>query len=132
MKKLIAFLFVACLSLAFASESEAQTLVPSADTITNSGTANLTFQPKGGQIGISAQVIVTKLSGTVGGTCVLQGSLSGGTSWDNISTDTLTLTDVASQTKVWQIAPAIYPNVRCLCTGSGTMAAEIALWHFKR
>lgn len=131
MKKLIAFLFVACLSLAFASTSEAQSIVPSVDTITNSGTANLSFAPKGGEIGISAQVVITKISGTVAGNCVLQGSIIG-SSWDNISTDTLTLTDVASQTKLWQIAPAIYPQVRCLCTGSGTMAAQIALWHFKR
>ena len=98
------------------------TMTNSGDTITNTGTVNLDATIKGSQNVVGFQVVIAKLSGTVAGTVVLQASLDG-TNYNTISTDTLTLTDVTTQSNLWTVSPNSYLNYRLKATGSGTMSA---------
>lgn len=94
------------------------------DTITNTGTAYL-YAKVNGYYGVSIQITVTKISGTVAGTTVLQGSLDG-TNWNTITTeDTLTHTNVSSQGYLWTFVNSPYLYYRVYSTGSGTMSALI-------
>ena len=102
----------------------------SGDTITNSGTVSATAEIKNAG-GIGIQAVVTKISGTVAGTAVLQGSLDG-SSYYTISTDTLTLSDVSSQTLIWTVSENYYINYKVLFTGSGTMSAKAEAFYRKR
>jgi hypothetical protein len=96
------------------------------DTVTNTGTAFVsarTNTSSDAAVGVAATV--TKISGTVTGTVILQGSLDG-TNYYTISTDTLMLTDVASQGKIFKLDHNYVNYYRLLATGAGTMAATIA------
>jgi len=71
--------------------------------------------------GVTASVVVTKISGTVGGTIVLQGSLDG-TNWVTVDT-TGTITDATANygfntTERWYYYRVNY-------TGTGTMSASM-------
>jgi hypothetical protein len=100
------------------------------DTVTNAGTAYLTIRAR--QINSSyttIQVVVTKISGTVGGTISLQGSLDG-TSYKALNTAetqtalaTITATD-ASNVYHWRLNGNPFQYYRVSWTGTGTMAAS--------
>jgi len=68
------------------------------DTVTNAGTRIQRGQANtgGANINVTLQVVITKISGTVGGTVTCQGSLDG-TNFVTIGS-AATATDVASQT----------------------------------
>lgn len=128
MKNLVlVFLF----SLFFVQFSDAQTtMTNSGDTVVNTATVNLDVTLKGkGDLGF--QVVATKISGTVGGTAILQGSLDG-TNYVTISTDTLTLTDVATNSAVWKVSASTYLYYRIAVTGSGTMSASVVGYALRR
>lgn len=95
------------------------------DTITNSATVNVTQTLASPYDVASFQAVVTKVDGTVAGTVLLQGS-NDGTNYVDISTDTLTLTDVATQSYLWSVTDAPYKYYRLKGTGSGTMNAILA------
>jgi hypothetical protein len=102
------------------------------DTVTNAGvgvltTASRTPILKGSRV--NAQITITKISGTVGGTITLQGSVDG-VAWKAVQTletqtglSALTATDVASQTFHYKTVH-YYPYYRWSWTGTGTMAAS--------
>lgn len=94
------------------------------DTVVNSASVSMTYNLKNSFANFAIQVQATKVSGTVGGSCVLYGSLDG-SFYNAIGADTLTLTNVASQSHIWNDAPAKYPYYKVTCTGSGTMAAIV-------
>lgn len=95
------------------------------DTVTNTGTAYLSLKLSG-YYAVSIQVNVTKISGTLGGTIVLQGSLDG-TNYVTIpSSGSLTVTNVTSQGYLWNYANSPYLYYRVLATGTGTMSGIIS------
>ena len=95
------------------------------DTVTNTGTAYLSLKLTG-YYTVSIQVNVTKISGTLGGTIVLQGSLDG-TNYVTIpSSSSLTVTNVASQGYLWTYSNSPYLYYRVLATGTGTMSGIIS------
>jgi len=121
MKKFILLLFLGV----FALSVNAQVVTSDPDTITNAGTADAIVKPGGGSVVVGVQVVVTKISGTVAGNCKLFGSIDGLNYVQIETTDSLALTDVATQTYIWQVAPSPYDKLKCTCTGSGTMSAGI-------
>ena len=134
MKKLI-FLFAL---VAFAFTANAQVVVMkattgnSSDTVTNTATETLSAQLNGSFDVVTVQLTVTKISGTVGGTAILQASLDG-TTWTTLNTaaipqnnDTITLTNVSTNSCFWVIEPSKYLYYRVSVTGTGTMAARVA------
>jgi hypothetical protein len=96
------------------------------DTLTNTTPKAASLQVNGYMKTVAVQVTVTKISGVVAGTAVLQGSLDG-VSYSNVAGATaFTLTDVASQTASWQLVDPGYLYYRVLFTGSGTMSASFS------
>ncbi len=101
------------------------------DTVTNTGTTTWTSArvPAGGALTATVYVSVTKISGTVGGTITLQGSVDG-TTWKAMNTAdtqtalaTITATD-ATNTYHWRLTVNSFPYYRVSWTGTGTMAAS--------
>jgi hypothetical protein len=101
------------------------------DTVTNAGTAYLSVRntEKSSLTPTTIQVVVTKISGTVGGTISLQGSVDG-TSYKALNTAetqtalaTITATD-ASNVYHWRLSNNPFTYYRVSWTGTGTMAAS--------
>lgn len=104
------------------------------DTVTNTGTADL-YMTATAPIGVLGfQLVVTKISGTVAGTAFLQASNDGTNFVEVNSSDSLALTNVATQSYLWTVGreAQAYQYYRILVTGSGTMAASITGYFKKR
>jgi len=145
MKNLIKFLFVGVVAiLTFSFEVKAQVFDlksvynVTSDTVTNTGTVYLTTPRISNAPATSTTiwVAVTKISGTVGGTITLQGSLDG-TNFKAINTvdtqtalATITATD-ASNTYHWRLAGSPFLYYRVSWTGTGTMAASFRAQIFR-
>lgn len=139
MKKLL-MLFFLCLSVVFAAQAQtisgttilkSTALHAETDTITDA-----TVETQYGNVGfnknvVSVQSTITKISGTVAGVMTLEGSLNG-TSYQRINTtDSLLLTNVASQSKIFTVSPNLYKYIRVKVTPTGTQSAKlnsVALW----
>jgi hypothetical protein len=137
MKNLLFIVFaVAALLVAPHIETQAQSksftspYSLSSDTVTNAGVAYLTVRASQNNTSYSTvQVVVTKISGTVGGTISLQGSVDG-TSYKALNTAetqtalaTITATD-ASNVYHWRLNGNPFQYYRVSWTGTGTMAAS--------
>lgn len=104
------------------------------DTIVDTGNVPLTFILRGAYDSAAIQVNVAKATGTVAGTCVCQYSVNG-TTYHTMAAvgDTLTLSNVATNSKIWTLTDPYYPYYKVLCTGSGTMkAVASAKAHLKK
>lgn len=101
------------------------------DTVTNTGTVTWTSPRVPISAGLNATVYisVTKISGTVGGTVTLQGSVNGTTfkALNTVDTQTaeatITATD-ATNTYHYRLMGNPFPYYRVSWTGTGTMAAS--------
>ena len=124
MKKLL-FLLVAMIAMITVDAQKAVFTMTGSDTIVNTASVSVSQTYSSEYGNVAFQAVVTKVSGTVAGTVLLQGSLDG-TNYVDISTDTLSLTDVATQSKLWSVDANPYKYYRLKGTGSGTMAAIIA------
>lgn len=90
------------------------------DTVTDAATTYFTSRIYGNGT-VALQLNIKKVSGTVGGYAVVQGSIDGNyapSTWVNISTDSLTLTD-GDNAKIW-VLPADYLHYRIKLVTSGT------------
>lgn len=122
MKKFIFSLLV--FSLAFVTAGTSQALrFTGSDTVVNSATVNIDLKVLGAYNSGAFQVVVTKVSGTVAGNAIFQGSVDG---INYVNIDTLATTNVATQTKIFTDLPVKYPFYRVSYTGTGTMAAIIS------
>lgn len=101
------------------------------DTVTNSGVVTMTSArvPAAGALNTLVYVSVTKISGTVGGTLTLMGSVDG-TNFKALTAiesqtalATITASD-ANSTYGWRLNGNHYPYLRVSWTGTGTMAAS--------
>jgi hypothetical protein len=123
MKKLLfASLAIVCLATTAIAQKPFRTVK---DTVinTNADTSNVTISNvEGGLKGLQATVI--KTSGTVAGRVILQGSIDN-VAWVDVNTDTLTLSNTASQSKVWAITNASYMSYRVEFITSGTQVSYI-------
>jgi len=111
---------------------------PKLDTVTNTATAFLSTRllPQRPFSSAVIWVTVTKISGTVGGTITLQGSIDG-TNWKALNTNdtqtalaTVTATD-ASNTYHWRLLGGYFPYYRVSWTGTGTMSASFSAKLFR-
>lgn len=113
----------ACIGLSFfASAQSASSSRVKGDTSVNTAavTVALPASAVDGLTGI--QITYSRLSGTIsGGTAVLQGSIDG-VSWSGVGTDTLTLTNVATQGRVWPISTNAYRLYRVVISPTGTQS----------
>jgi len=130
MKKLL-FLLALVIGMVSASFAQSATLMPliAGDTVNNGGTVTKTFTATAGYSALGVQPVITKISGTVGGTAILSRSLDG---VNYVNTDTLTLANVTTNTTIFAkvTTPAVY--YRLVVTGTGTMAAQVRLYYVLR
>lgn len=129
MKRILLFL---CLSLGITLFVNAQTnpiklhTLTTGDTVANTATVNHTLKiPLYYPVG-TIQVVNTKVSGTVAGNSILQGSCDNGSTWINL--DTLVNTNQTTNTKFFDVSPAKYLHYRVSTTGSGTMVMKSKVW----
>jgi hypothetical protein len=99
------------------------------DTIANSATGYVGITVNNYYKEVSFQAVVTKISGTVGGTVTLQGS-NDGTNYVTVSASysdvqTLTPTNQATNSKLFTVTGSPYKYYRLSYTGTGTMSATI-------
>jgi len=128
MKKYIFSLLVFCLAFVTVGNSQTMTFSGS-DTVVNAATVNIALTVAPAYNSGAFQVVVTKVSGTVAGNAIFQGSVDG---VNFVNIDTLTTSNVATQTKIFTQTPVLYPFYRVSYTGTGTMAAIISgRAHFK-
>lgn len=139
--KLIGLFLAAFLGLAVGVQAQVATFYNAlgtslaTDTVTNTGTAyvsTLTALSSSQEYDYTTiQVVATKISGTVGGTISLQGSLDG-TNWKALNTletqtalATITAAD-ATAAYHWRLYGSPFLYYRVSWTGTGTMAATVA------
>lgn len=107
------------------------------DTVTNTGVINMTLPlatpVRGPRQTVTVSAVVSKISGTAGGTVILQGSIDGvnystvaATQLQGGETATFTLTNVASQTYHWVVLNAPFLYYKTTITGTGTVVESIA------
>lgn len=129
---------------AFAIESKAQVgnflsiYSITSDTVVNTATVYMQSPAltPAAATGTTIWVAVTKISGTVGGTLTLQGSLDG-TNFKAINTvdtqtalATVTATD-ASNTYHYRLQGSPFPYYRVSWTGTGTMSASFRAYVYR-
>jgi len=124
MKKTIIFaLMVLLTSCVFAQNTAV--VMATTQTLTNSDTADLTLTVEGVYRTVSVQAVVTKYTGTVTGTGIIQGSIDG-TNYLDINADTLTLANQTTNTKVWVLEGSMFKfyRLRIITTGTSTVQAK--------
>lgn len=125
MKKL--FLFVALvIGLATATQAQNATLMPlvAGDTLTNADTLYKVITATAGYSALGIQPVVTKISGTVAGNVILQSSMNG---VNYVNTDTLALTDAATNTKLFSkvTTPFVYYRLQFITSGTQSYVPRI-------
>lgn len=100
------------------------------DTVTNSGSGYVQLRVSNYYTTVTMQAVVTKLSGTAAGTVTVQGS-NDNTNWETVNTSyitsqTLSVTNVTTSTKLFVVTGSPYAYYRLSYTGSGTMSCTLA------
>jgi hypothetical protein len=133
MKKYLKSTFLAICLVAMAFVGSAQTSLISTnnsttlDTVTNTGVRIMGLNTVGYKETITATIVITKISGTQGGTMVPVGS-DDGTNWHDISQvtkDTVTVPNQASYIKGYSFQRG-WKWYGVQWTGTGTMAGSIS------
>ena len=123
MKKFI--FFFSLMLCAFIAEAQLQpvtfTRTLNQDTIIDTGTAIVQARVYGGWDSGAFQVVNTKISGTVAGYTLFEGSVDGA---NYVTLDTLFNTNVTTNTKIFLDTPPRYLWYRFRSVGSGTMRAK--------
>jgi hypothetical protein len=131
MRKIILFALAVTVAVSAQAQADFKSVFNlTSDTVTNTATVVLT-SPKldGSPAKTTIQVAVTKISGTVGGTISLMGSVDG-TNFKALNTEetqtalaTVTATD-ATNVYHWRLNGGPFPYYRVSWTGTGTMSAS--------
>ena len=132
MKKYLILISLALISLFSYGQFGKGAMFPVAagDTITNTGTANKIITCTAGYDAMGIQPVITKGTGTIGGNCIVYGSIDG---TNYVSTgDTLKCTDITTNTKLFKYATTPYVYYKVVYTGTGTMVARWKVWYTLR
>jgi heme/copper-type cytochrome/quinol oxidase subunit 1 len=119
------FLIALIISVVSIGVNAQQRFVSQKDTNTNATTTYITFPAIQSNVK-SFSAVVTKISGTVAGTVILQGT-DDGTNWFNI--DTLTLANQATNQRVYIPLKTYYYSYRQQFITTGTQVSSlVASW----
>lgn len=132
MKNILFVLFAVALSIGAQAQTSFKSVYNlTTDTVVNTATQYMQVRNGGPASSATVEVIVTKISGTVGGTITLQGSMDG-TNYKALNTPntqtalaTITATDATNRYH-WWLSGNPFPYYRVSWTGTGTMSASIA------
>lgn len=126
MKTILSILLVLAVGFTAQAQTPLRTSTGIAfDTVTNAASKTLFAQAKTGHSLVSLQINAARVSGTAGGTVFPVGSNDGVNFYTlGRAGDTLTLTNVAAQSRIWQVSPAGYQYYGLTYTGTGTMVVR--------
>ncbi len=128
--KFLSLIFGFMLFISVQTKAQVITTFTGSDTIVNTATVNCDLILRNAYSSGAFQVVNTKVSGTVAGNTLFQGSVDG---TNYVTLDTLVNTDQTTNTKIIVQTPPTYPYYRFKYTGSGTMSAiMVAKAHFKK
>lgn len=122
MKKIIFVLSLFAFFFVTSADAQIYVLRSSAgavDSVTNTGSVTMTARVPGDGARVAIQATFVKGSGTPGGIAILYGTVDG-VHYAQISTDTLTVTNVTSGSKIWVIEGHPCTSYQVKWTGSGT------------
>jgi hypothetical protein len=124
MKKVLFLLLMVTMAVGSMAQGtkKALTVLAADDTLVNVQTGYLTTTLSGSYAVVSFQLVFTRVSGTAAGTATLEGSHDG-TNYSTIHATSVTLTNVASQSAIWTIAPSNVPYYRIKIVTSGTQVS---------
>jgi hypothetical protein len=95
------------------------------DTLTNAATVTQTIAIPGYNAVVTIQPVITRVTGTAAGVVRLFGSIDG-TNYVRVNpTDSLLMTNVATQSKIFTISPSAYTHYRITVAGSGTQSSRV-------
>lgn len=119
-------------TLAFSAQSQRATLMPlvAGDTMVNSGTVSKVITFTSGYEGVAIQPVLTKLSGTAAGTLILYQSLDG-TNYKSTG-DTLNLTNVTTNTTVWNKQAPVPVYYKVYASGGSSVSAVLRVYYVAR
>lgn len=120
MKLLIFILLAFTVGLTATAQRAIVMPLAAGDTIVNGGTSAKVILATAGYSGAAVQVVLTRLSGTAGGSTVIQGS-NDGTNYTTIGS-AYTITNSATQNTVFYVAAPLPVYLKVLSTGTGTMS----------
>lgn len=120
MKKYLFLLSLFLLSLSICTNAQTR-VVSAADTNTNAASSYINYNSVASKVK-GFQATVGKVSGTVAGKVYLQGTIDG-IAW--VTLDSLALTDVAIQTKVFPISSTSYNSYRAYFSTTGTQKSYL-------
>lgn len=131
MKRILGLLLVMGLLICESSSAQRATVFPlvGADSLTNADTVTKIITATAGYDGIVIQPVVTKVSGTAAGTVILSQSLDG---VNYVPTDTLTLTNTATQTTIWSKKSPVPVYYKVVGTSSGTVVEILRVYYVLR
>lgn len=135
MKKSLFALVLFAVGFTFESKAQNPVLMPlvAGDTIVNTGTVNKVFTTSGAPQVVGIQVVVTKISGTVGGTVTPQVSMDGTNYLTLPGASALTNTDQTTNTAVWSFTGGVpWKYFRVRGAGTGTMSAVMRVYYVFR
>lgn len=95
------------------------------DTVANSGTKYLVIQTVGAPSALGIAVTLTKISGTAGGSAILQSSNDGTNYFTVKGADTLSVSNVTTQSYGWTVSAPGFAYYRVSYTGTGSMSVQI-------
>ena len=128
--KFLSLIFGFMLFMTVQTKAQVITTFTGSDTIVNTATVNCDLILRNAYTSGAFQVVNTKVSGTVAGNTLFQGSVDG---TNYVTLDTRTNTVQTTNTKIIVQTTPTYPYYRFTYTGSGTMSAiMVAKAHFKK
>lgn len=129
MKKFICIAFLAtCVALCATAQRATISPLVAGDTVVNAATVSKIITVSAGYESFTIQPVITKISGTVGGSCFVLASHDGVNYFPVSDTITLANATVAAAGKAtWSFAPD-WTYYKVQTVGSGTMAAVVRLW----
>ncbi len=129
-----AIIFCLSLTVATAQTYQMTGVYTTGDTVVNTAAKSCSLKVVKSYKQVSIQAVVTKISGTVGGSIILYGTVDG-TNYVAVDSSLIqtrsypypsfTPTNVASQSKVWIINNSPYLWFKLTYTGTGTMSATL-------
>lgn len=130
MKKLILILIIGLQGLI--ASAQRATLMPlvAGDTVANTGTVTKVLTFTAGYEGVAIQPVLTKLSGTAAGTVILYESLDG-VNYKSTG-DTLTVTNVTTNTAVWKKLAPVPVYYKVIAGGATTVSAVLRIYYLPR
>ncbi len=124
MKKILLIASLSLFALTSFAQSATVTMTGTGDTIVDTGTDFVVKQVEGVYQSVSVQAVFTKVGGTVAGTAILYASVDG-TNYIRVNTDTLTMTNVTTNTKIWIVDDSSFMYYKVVFLGVGTMSGIV-------